>query len=188
MQNKPLIIGITGPFGSGKSTAAQFFVSQGFVPIVLSSFLEEEVKKKYMGTITRKLLQDKGNELRKKYGKEILAKKALEVIKRDNIIKATVDGIRNMGEIQELQKKSNFILIALVVNRTIRFERLQKLKRREVLTWDLFKKLDYRDLGLGQKENGLRVSSCIALADVFIENNTTEEDFKRKIKNFLKKI
>ena len=80
MKTNSLLIGLTGGFGSGKSTAASFFESKGFRKIILSLFLEEEARRRGIYKITRKILQDIGNEWRKKYGGGILAKKALEYL------------------------------------------------------------------------------------------------------------
>ena len=147
LEQKNLIIGITGAFGSGKSTASSFFEKKGFTKIVLSSFLEIEAKKRGIKKISRKILQDIGNEWREKYGSGILAKKANQLLKQKNTQRIVVDGIRNLGEIEEFKKNKNFVLVAIVANRKIRFERLRSLKRREELTWDIFEKLDKRDLG-----------------------------------------
>lgn len=189
MKSKPLVLGITGAFGSGKSTVAEFFKSTGFEKITLSSFLEEEIKKRgNKKKVTRKMLQDMGNNLRKKFGAGILGKKASELLQEKLIKRAVIDGIRNVSEIDELKKDVNFTLISIISDRNVRFERLRKLKRREDLTKDLFEKLDRRDLGLRQKETGLHVATCIALADVFIDNNNSEEEFRKKLKKFLDKI
>ncbi|MBI1982502.1 MAG: AAA family ATPase [Candidatus Levybacteria bacterium] len=188
MENKPLIIGITGAFGSGKSTAADFLESLGFRKIILSSFLEEEAKKRGIKEITRKILQDIGDEWRKKSGTDVLAKKAGELLKKERIKLAIIDGIRNVGEIDELRKDQGFVLLAIIADRKVRFDRLSKLKRRESLTWDLFTKLDRRDLGLGQRKTGLHVAECIALADYFIDNNHGIDEFYNKLKKFSKNI
>lgn len=187
-RNKPLIIGITGAFGSGKSTAASFFAAKGFNKITLSSFLEEEAKKRNINKITRKVLQDIGNKLRLKYGKGILAKRTLEYLFKNKIQRAIVDGIRNIGEIEELRKNSNFKLVSIVADRKIRFNRLKIVKKNETHTWELFNKLDYRDVGVGEKETGLQVAICVLLADYFINNNETLEDYKKKLKKILDQI
>lgn len=184
---RPLIIGITGAFGSGKSTAADFFELRGFKRIVLSSFLEEEAIKRGVTKITRKILQDIGNEWREKYGTGILAKKARELLIKEEGL-AVIDGIRNAGEIDELHNNKNFILLAIIADLKVRFERLRKLKRREQLTWEIFAKLDRRDLGLGQKKTGLHVAECIALADFFIDNNRGRDEFYKKLEKFIKSI
>jgi dephospho-CoA kinase len=186
MENKkhfaPLILGITGAFGSGKSTASTFFADRGFTRIVLSSFLEEEAKKRGQTVITRKILQDIGNEWREQLGADVLAKKALEKISNENLERVVIDGIRNSKEIALLRDQEKFKLIAIVVNRKLRFERLQQVKRREEMTSEVFNALDFRDLGIGEKESGLQVAICIALADVFIDNNGTPDEFEDKLK------
>lgn len=186
LEYKPLIIGITGAFGSGKSTAANFLKSLGFVKIGLAQFLEEELKNRGEKTITRKLLQDLGNEWRETFGPGILAKKALELINDRKIEKVAVEGFRNRFEIEEFRKQHNFKLIGIVVNRRIRFERLKNLDRREKLNWELFNKLDNRDLGVGEGKKGLQVAICLALSDIFIENNRGLEKLKSKIKDAIR--
>lgn len=187
MKNKPLVIGVTGAFGSGKSIAADLFELKGFKKIILSSFLEEEAEKRGIKKITRKILQDIGNQWRKKYGTGILAKKARKLFEKEEGL-AIIDGIRNVGEIDEFRKDQRFALLAIIADRKVRFERLRKLKRRESLTWDLFTKLDRRDLGLGQRKTGLHVAECIALADYFIDNNSEINEFYKKLEKFIKSI
>ena len=144
LKHKPLIIGITGAFGSGKSTAANFLKSLGFRKISLVQFLEEELKKQGVKKITRKLLQDLGNQWREKYGAGVLAQKALKLINKKTIKKVVVEGFRNKSEIDEFRKQNNFKLIGVVVNRKIRFDRLKKLDRREKLNWKLLKTIFFK--------------------------------------------
>jgi len=183
LKHKPLIIGITGTFGSGKSTAADFLKSIGLTKISLVQFLEEELENRGERKITRKLLQDLGNELREKYGAGILAQKALALINEKTMRKVAVEGFRNSLEIDEFRKQSNFKLVGIVVNRKIRFDRLKRLDRREKLNWELFNKLDNRDLGIGEGKKGLQVAICLALSDIFIENNRSLIELKSKIEN-----
>lgn len=185
-KNKPQIIAITGAFGSGKSTAASFFMSHNFEKITLSSFLEEELKKRGIKTITRRLLQDLGNEWREQFGSGILAKKAIDYINAKQKEKVVIDGVRNIEEIKEFRKKGNFLLISVLADRKVRFKRLSKIKRREKLTWELFEQLDSKDLGINEKATGLQVAFCIALSDIFITNNKSEKDFKSDLSKILK--
>ena len=89
-------------------------------------------------------------------------------------------------KIEELKKHTNFTLLAIIADRKIRFERLKKLKRRENLTLTLFNKLDKRDSGLGQKKTGLQVTQCIGLADIFVDNNSSLDEFTAKLTDLLK--
>lgn len=187
MSLKPTVIGITGPFGSGKTTAASFFETKGFRKITLSSFLEEQLKldsKK----ISRKNLQDLGNSWRDREGSGALAKKALEFVFQNNIEKAVIDGIRNLGEIDEFKKASKFTLLGVIADRNVRFERIKKLKNREELNRELFDQLDLRDLGITEDmETGLQVAKCLAVSDYFINSND-ENEYQQRLEEFLKKI
>lgn len=186
MKRKPILLGITGAFGSGKSTASSFFAAKGFTKIELSDFLEKEIKQRFTGKITRKLLQDEGNSLRTRFGSGVLAKRALQQIEEKNVECAVIVGIRNLGEVELLCENPNFILLALVVDRSVRFERLLNNPRREKLTFQSFVKLDYRDLGIGEKNSGLQVGMCIAIADAFIENNGTVVQLEKKLSKYIK--
>lgn len=185
---KTKIIGISGAFGSGKSTAADFLTTLGYTKISLGKFLEDALIYSGDKNITRKKLQDLGNSWREMHGSGVLAQKALEYIKEKNLEKVVVEGFRNIKEIEELKKESDFTLIALLVNRNIRLKRLVKLKRREKLTPALFERLDYRDMGVGEKETGLQVAVCIAIADIFLENNTSAKDLEKKLTQIVKEI
>lgn len=177
------IIGITGAFGSGKSTAASFLESQGYKKIYLSFYLEKEAEKRGL-KISRKVLQDIGNELRERFGNGYLMKKALNNLKDEE--KIVIDGIRNLGEMSEIKKHKGAIVLGIIANRDIRFERLKKLKRREKLTKKLFDSLDSRDLGIGEKSTGLQGALCLALADVFVDSNGDLKDFNKDLEKFLK--
>lgn len=187
MNSTPTVIGITGPFGSGKSTAASLLEKKGFTRITLSSFLEEELNKNGK-EITRQNLQDLGNVWREEFGSGVLAKKANEYILKNSLEKVTIDGIRNLGEVEEFKKSSKFVLLGIVADRDVRFERVRKLKTRENLTKELFDSLDMRDLGITEdKKTGLQVAKCLAISDFFVNSNS-EEEFKNKIEEFLNKI
>lgn len=187
MKTKPLLLGITGAFGSGKTTASSYFAARGFEKITLSTFLEQELQKNNQELITRKALQDLGNEWRNKFGSGILAQKALDYIadgQKDCIV---IDGIRNVAEIEVLRKNPSFLLLAIVANRDVRLQRLHASPRREMLTKEVFEKLEKRDLGVGESETGLQVGMCIALADIFIENNDSEAVLTARLEELIKK-
>lgn len=181
------IIGISGAFGSGKSTAADYLSTKGYNKISLVNFLEDALSHSGEKNITRKKLQDLGNSWREMYGAGVLGEKAREFIEQKKLKKVVVEGFRNIAEIDEVKKAGNFSLVALLVNRDIRFKRLAGLKRREKLTPGLFEKLDYRDMGIGEKTTGLQVAACIAVADIFLENNKTQKDLFDKLDKIINK-
>lgn len=98
-----IIIGMTGPFGSGCSyIAKEILKKKGYKYISLSAILKGEYGKDKNSTRTE--LQDFGNDLRAKQGADILAKKAYQKISNSKNEKWVVDSIRNTHEIEFLKK------------------------------------------------------------------------------------
>lgn len=182
---KKIIIGLVGYFGAGKTTVTNYLIKKGFFAVRLSSFLEEELKKRQK-IINRKNLQDLGNEFRKKFGPSILAKLAMK--KASSYLKVTIDGIRNLTEIAFFKKNKRFYLLGITADPKIRFQRLQKIKKKAFLSWDQFLKLDNRDKGKGQLSSGLQVKKCLSQADYLIENDCALSELYQKVDLFLKSL
>ncbi len=185
-----LYIGIVGPIGSGKGVMSIYLMRRfGFTSFSLSSIVHEELQKRGQSTVTRKLLQDVGDDLRKKHGRDILAKKAVEILNHNGIKKVLIDGIRNPGEVAFLLTLSHFILIAVSAKRTIRFKRVMKRKKPwDPKTWKDFLAVDQRDSGLHQNSTGQQVDETIRMAHHAITNNASLDEFYKKIEATFKKI
>ncbi len=130
-----LVIGLTGPFGSGCSQMRQVLANGefGFHPFKISDDIREElgeegklIEKGRLGW--RKVLQDRGNE-RRQQDRAYWVKKALSRIdkadvKHDNIV---IDGFRNFLEVQEIRKiYPRFFLVAVCAEKEERWKRVYK--------------------------------------------------------------
>jgi dUTP pyrophosphatase len=107
--------------------------------------------------------------------------------------RAIIDGIRNPAEVLSLRKMNGFYLISVDAPQEIRFERLKKRNREsDPKTWEDFLKVDARDLGIGEPEDGQQVGKCIAMADLHLVNDSTSQDLIDRCRNledsFLDKI
>lgn len=184
------VVGLTGTIGSGRE-AVRDVLSKNFSSwyVSLSSVIRgdlERKKKKY----DRKILQNSGNELRKKYGKFVLAKVSTDYMQRDKEL-IIVDGIRNPGEIEYLKKTfgNKFILVAVDAPRETRWERIKALARNEEpKTWEDFVAVDDRDQGVGEDLNGQHVRRCVETADIVIENDGDLNLFNEKITNLINSL
>lgn len=184
-----MIIGLVGTSGAGKSTAAKYLKKQNFYYIELSAFLKKEAKKQGIKKITKKLLQDIGNEFRNTYGSAVLAQKAYENIKENRVRKAIIDGIRNLAEIEFLEKIKNFYLLGINTEPRIRYNRIIASRGKKYIgSYANFLNIEKRDSHLGNKEAGLRVKECLKKALVLIDNNSSIEDFYRKIDGFVEAL
>ena len=118
-----MIIGLTGKNAAGKGELAEYLKSKGFVYFSLSDALRDEATKQGLDH-SRDVLIKLGTEMREKLGNGILASKINETIAELKNKDIVVDSIRNPGEIEELRKNNNFILIGVHTDSKIRFERL----------------------------------------------------------------
>jgi dephospho-CoA kinase len=172
-----MIIGLTGGMASGKRTICDLLKEKGFIRYTFSDILSEELKKKNM-PVTRENQQDLGNEIRELEGSGGLAKRLISLILSGNDY--VIDGIRNPGEIIELRKQTDFVLIAINSPQKLRFERIvSRGMERDPKTWEDFLKVDTRDF-YEQNPNGIQVGKCIEMADYFIVNDCSIEEFSKK--------
>ena len=181
-----MIIGLTGTKASGKGIIAEILREKGFAYSSTSDRVREEALKRGLENYTIKDLQDIGNDLRERFGTDILAKRTLERLKDfENII---IDGIRNLGEIENL-KKHNAIIIGVDAPQKQRFERLLKRQRvSDPKNWQEFLAMESRDLGQGENQSGQQTRECIENSDYRIINDGTPEELKQKIEYLFMKL
>ncbi len=183
-----LIIGVVGQIASGKGILVNYLTRHfGFASFSLSLIVHDELRKRGIRKFSRQTLQDMGDELRKKEGNDVLAKRVIERLNREE--KIVIEGIRNPAEIEFLKKNPNFILIGVKANRAIRFKRLlARGKQWDPKNWKDFVKVDRRDLGIGQGKSGQQVEKCFAYCDYVLTNNKDLAGFQKKIKELMKHV
>ncbi len=202
-KNRKIYIGIVGQIAAGKEVFAEYLIKKyGFTAFSLSTVIHKELKERGTQSFTRKTLQDVGDQLRQKFGEDVLAKRAIEIL-RDSSLKILsrfnlssfhfpsiiITGIRNPAEVRFFKKIPNFYLIAIKAKRKIRFERvLRRGKPWDPKTWKEFLKLDRRDFGIGQGESGQQVGKCMKLADYVLTNNKDLGSFYEKIEKLISKL
>ncbi len=181
-----IIVGLTGPFGSGCSYVAKnILCSDEYEYISLSDILKEEIGS---AEYTRSDLQDKGNELREQKGADFLARKAIEKINSSDNTKFVIDSIRNTHEIEKLKKTfPQFYLFAIWASKDTRWERVQD---RYDCVLPSFEKDDNRDKDEKQ-ENGQQITLCYQMADFIILNeekiHSQRSDTFKKLKAIVEK-
>ncbi len=165
MEDK-IIIGFTGPFGSGCTyIATKILQKLGYEYISLSNILREECS---LENETRSNMQDKGNEIRKNNEASYLAQKATEKIAQSDSRKFVIDSIRNTHEIEWLKKTyTSFYLIATWASKDVRWPRVSEKYKGNLAD---FEKDDKRDKD-EKDENGQQITLCYQMADIIVLNN-----------------
>ncbi|MBI2655104.1 AAA family ATPase [Candidatus Woesearchaeota archaeon] len=176
-----MIIGLTGKNAAGKGEIAKHLQSKGFVYFSLSDALREEATKRNLEH-SRDNLISLGNELRKKFGSGILAERINERIRKERAKgnkDFVIDSIRNPGEIQELRKNEGFLLVGVVTDEKIRFQRLLKRGRiGDSTTFEEFRK--HEDRENNNEESGQQLDKCLDMADRHISSNGTIDEANKE--------
>ena len=92
------------------------------------------------------------------------------------------DGVRNLAEVDEFSRLGKPVIVAVHAPPALRYERLKKRMRAD----DSLREEDLRRRDL--EEIALGVGGVIALADVMVVNDSTEEEFRKRALEALGKI
>jgi len=181
-----LYVGLSGTMAAGKGVTRSIIEGRyKTLSFSLSDILREEADERGIER-TRKNLTDIGNELRKKHGPGVLAKKIIEKIarQRDGYERIIIDSIRNPGEVSELRRalKKDFLLLFIDAPLGIRYKRT-KLRQREGESADSFETFSMMNESEfeGSDEKGIRLKECKIEADYVIENDRTIGELRKKV-------
>lgn len=177
------VVAIVGMCGSGKSVATELFENSGW-------------KKVYFGGVTLRTLAECGLEvnpdnekkirenLRIEYGKQAYAVKLLPIIEQllaeSNVV---LDGLYSWTEYKYLcdNLHTDLQVLCIASNRSKRYERLKNRTVRPLTVEEAYQ----RDVA--EIEN-LEKGGPISIADNYILNNGTMEEFVDKVNDFIKSI
>ncbi|MEK6800493.1 MAG: AAA family ATPase [Nanoarchaeota archaeon] len=182
-----MIIGVTGPICAGSDSFCKILEKNGFKFLSYSDILREEARMRGI-ELTRKNLQDLGDQMRNKEGLGVLSRKIMERISVDDS-DYVVGNIRNPGEVHELRKRKDFVLVMVDAPFETRFQRVSDRDREsDPRTFDEFKKVEERDLGVNQKNYGQQHGAVFEMADFVIINDSSLEDFERNVQKLLEDV
>lgn len=175
------VMGITGLPGSGKSIVSEMGCERGAIIVSMGDIIREEAKKR--GETTK----ETATNLRKEFGEYIVSELTIKKIKKleeeGNTNPIIVEGIRSHHEVEMFRENfENFIILSVVANPTLRFERL-KLRKREDDSddYNVFQKRDFTELDFG-------IGKVITLSDKTLINESDIESFKEKINEYFNEI
>jgi deoxycytidylate deaminase len=185
-----IVIGLTGAFGSGCTTAARLlrherqFEHVRLSDVLRSTWTSEE-------NPSRHDLQRAGDRFRVDNGPGALVDAALAKLDEEEAIidRLVVDGIRNVSEVDTLRHRFGyrFTLLAVLAAADERWTRIGDDQYRDKgLDESDFFDDDARDRNEETVE-GQQVELCIDSGDIFIKNTTDVSlaDYKRNVRSFV---
>jgi dephospho-CoA kinase len=179
------VIGVTGLQGSGKTEVARIAAGLDIPCVRMGDVVWGEVKARGL-ELNELNVGSVADELRKKEGREVIARRAIPMIELAGKGKPAVlvDGIRSREEVNAFHRVfgDKFQLLAIVANERARYSRIAPRARvDDVKSFEEFKRRDERELGWGLGE-------VIPLADIRLRNEGSLEDFRREVSSLLKQL
>jgi dephospho-CoA kinase len=173
----PRLIGLTGTNGAGNGEAAAYFRTKGYAAFSLSDVIREELALRGEPPSRDNLIRT-GNELRERFGADVLARRTVEKIGPG--ARAVIDSIRNTSEVAFLRRQAGFVLLAIDAPVEVRFARAAARGRDESAPdLDAFMRKEDQERrgGAGAQQ----LEACMAAADRLIVNDGTLPELHRKL-------
>lgn len=176
------IVAIVGMCGSGKSIASEYYEKLGYTKIYFGGVTMDKMKEEGLD-ITPDNERYMREKLRKEYGMGayaiLLLDKIEEASKNNNVV---LDGLYSWDELKILKEKfSNLVVLSIVVDRNIRYSRLNNREIRPLTNEEAMK----RDIT--EIEN-LAKGGPISYADYYILNNYSIEKYMSDLEEFTRII
>ena len=170
-------IAFTGMPGAGKTEAVKVAKEMGIKVVSMGDEVRNEARKRGL-ELNDENVGKIADEMRKKYGMNIWAKKCIEKLSSEKII--VIDGIRNIEEVETFRNRiKNFILVAIHASPKTRYERLMKREREDdSKNVEELKEREKRELSWG-------LGDVIAMADIVLINEGDLEEFREKVREIL---
>jgi len=173
------VIGIIGTIGAGKDTAGDYFTDRLNIPSFQISSPLKQICVETDTEPTRDNLIALGTKLAAEYGDGYLAEYILERMPE----RAVITGMRQLGQIAYLRDSSNLMLISINADPRIRFYRaIANGKLGEANSLQEF--ID-REKAENSTPNAQRLFECMDLADYYITNNGSFEQFYSQLDKIL---
>src|SRR5678815_1010713 len=179
-----MLIGLTGRNASGKGEVARYLQKKSFYYYSLSNVIRDEIRVRGEEP-TRDRLIIVGNELRQRYGANILAERVLAKIEDDKHY--IIDSIRNPSEVDAFRAAKHFKLIRIEAPPEVRFQRIIGRQREsDPRTYDEFVALENREAeGDDTSQNLVKVE---LMADYAVVNDGTVEKLHTQLDELLKSL
>jgi dephospho-CoA kinase len=175
----PLIIGLTGPNAAGKGEVAAALLRLGFGYHSLSDVVRQEARRRGL-TPTRENLIRVGNDLRRRLGPGVLARRVARHLRGRDI----VDSIRNPSEVEVLRGKRGFVLLGVDAPRRLRYRRsLRRGRPGDATSFREFVDKERRENS--RRGSAQQLRHTLALADLKLINDSSLRTLENRVRRVM---
>lgn len=173
------IVAIVGMCGSGKSIASKYFEDLGYKNVYFGGVTMEKLKEADLEVTpeNEKMMREK---LRRELGMgayaKVLLPRILELSKDYDVV---LDGLYSWSELKILEEEFDMRTIAIVCDKSLRYDRLSKRDVRP------FNNEEAKKRDITEIEN-IEKAGPIAYADYFIYNNGSMEEYYKRLDEIIK--
>lgn len=173
------IVAIVGMCGSGKSIASKYFEDLGYKNVYFGGVTMDKLKEAGLEVTpeNEKMMREK---LRRELGMgayaKVLLPRILELSKSYDVV---LDGLYSWSELKILKEEFDMVTIAIVCDKTLRYDRLSKRDIRP------FNNEEAKKRDITEIEN-IEKAGPIAYADYYIYNNGSMEEYYKRLDEIIK--
>lgn len=176
-----LILGLTGPMASGKTTVATYVKEMhGATTHRFSTMMRDVLDRLYIEQ-TRGNLQTLSTIVRQSFGEDTFAKVMAEDVKNDTSNIVVVEGIRRPDDAVYLRELPNFILVAIDADEKIRFNRISARSENPDDQGKTFEQFRQEQA----QESEQKIVEIMKDATVTLNNNGSMEELYAAVENIL---
>lgn len=178
------IIAITGPIASGKDTVKNYICEKYSAKSYKFSQLFRDLLSRLYLDQNRENLQNISQDIRQRFGNDILAKVVSEDLKnsQDEII--VLDGARRLADLKFLWDLPEFSLISVDAKPQIRYERMKKRGENPGDREKTFSQFEMDD----KKESEAEIPLVMEKANYNLDNNENLDKLYSQIEAVISKI
>jgi SAM-dependent methyltransferase len=166
LQGKNIVL--VGRIGTRKEAVILHLERQGYYIVNLTEFLRQEVKKV---SVARSDLYEAGVAIRLKYGDNVLAERAVELIRKNNIDKFVIVGCRSPGEVACIKEAfPEAVAVGLFPDTAAIIEQLRRCYP-DVSEENIKKWISWNDGMENDQYTNIRV--CLEMCEVLFKSEAT---------------
>lgn len=184
VENKKIIIALTGQIASGKDVTKKYIIEKYGAQSVKFSQILRDVLSRLNISVERKTMQELSTILRQTFGEDLLARNIAEDAKKLEANIVILDGVRRPADILHAQKIEGFILVKVEAALELRYERM---KVRNENVGDAEKTFE-EFLADHESEADREVPVTMSQATETLDNNGSFDDLYKQIEELILKL